>query len=65
MRRGGRPFFALLNAVFPGDGIIGDGGIPGRRSILDDEKENEWMQEYYIIYNSYILDNKEAEGLNE
>ncbi len=23
------------------------------------EKENEWQQEYFIIYNSYILENKE------
>ena len=24
------------------------------------ESENEWKQEYYIIYNSYILEDKES-----
>ncbi len=32
------------------------------RVLRDDFiRENEWQQEYYIIYNSYVLDEKETE----
>jgi hypothetical protein len=26
--------------------------------VYNAEKENEWKQEYYIIYNSYVLEDK-------
>jgi len=31
-----------------------------RNNILEQiQEENEWAQEYYIIYNSYVLEEKE------
>ncbi len=38
--------------------------IPQRVNILNDDIacENEWQQEYFIIYNSYVLDDKEQDN---
>lgn len=32
---------------------------------VDIAGENEWMQEYHIIYNSYILDDAESAGTKD
>lgn len=32
-----------------------------KRNMRRFSKENEWDQEYYIIYNSYVLEDKESE----
>ena len=63
-------FFALLNIALPGNskeanrvhyGLIADEKI----SKVDIARDNEWMQEYYIIYNSYILDDTESAGIKD
>ncbi|HKB87218.1 MAG TPA: hypothetical protein VKD08_13680 [Ignavibacteriaceae bacterium] len=64
MRSSRDSFFALLNAGFAGESMFRDGGITTVGNILNNEMDNEWMQEYYIIYNSYILDRREPDGLN-
>jgi hypothetical protein len=33
-----------------------------KRYVHRFHKENEWDQEYYIIYNSYILEDKDSES---
>ena len=33
-----------------------------KKNIRYFSKENEWDQEYYIIYNSYILEDKDSES---
>ena len=33
-----------------------------KRNIRRFSKENEWEQEYYIIYNSYVLEDKDSES---
>lgn len=37
--------------------------IPKKEDInfRREHQENEWQQEYFIIYNSYVLDEKDAE----
>ena len=37
--------------------------VPKREEINTrrEHQENEWQQEYFIIYNSYILEDKEVE----
>ncbi len=52
-----------LNYLFEGFPDASSEGITFRqrsdiisRSDNDKIRENEWMQEYHIIYNSYILD---------
>ena len=56
-------FFALLNIVFPEKKRGTDHPyLSDARNIMgefDVNNDNEWMQEYYIIYNSYILEGKE------
>ena len=38
--------------------------IPQKESIVQRNtfREDEWQQEYYIIYNSYVLDEKDSES---
>jgi hypothetical protein len=65
MRSGRYSFFSLFNFVFPESDqsgyIIHSGLKTGYNgSVSDKKKDNEWMQEYYIIYNSYVLDHKES-----
>jgi hypothetical protein len=64
MKSTGNPFFALLNIVFPEKkkGKSNPDNSSDMESILDEferKKDNEWMQEYYIIYNSYVLEGNE------
>ncbi len=37
--------------------------VPKREDINNrrEQLENEWQQEYFIIYNSYVLDEKDSE----
>ncbi len=50
-------FFALLEAVFPESSTSSRSSIEsGYSAETDISDENEWMQEYHIIYNSYIED---------
>lgn len=53
-------FVTLLNEIFPANrrGPMNKAGLPENE---DPEvvNENEWMQEYHIIYNSYILESTE------
>ena len=63
MRSSRTSFFSLFNAVYRGESGINVEKSADRRNILDAD-ENEWMQEYYIIYNSYILDSQEPDNLN-
>ena len=53
--------------VIENDKVITDREIKTEREIIDrikrlhllseKNKENEWLQEYFLIYNSYILEN--------
>ena len=61
----GNSFFALLNIALSENSRetnkFQDGpGAEQEVPKLDIEKDNEWMQEYHIIYNSYILDDTES-----
>jgi hypothetical protein len=65
IRSGGNSFFSLFNFVVPeihqsGNNIHSGIKTEISRSLSDKKGDNEWMQEYYIIYNSYILDDKES-----
>jgi hypothetical protein len=49
--------FFTLDENADGKKIIkGNSGIENDRSYKDVKRDNEWMQEYYIIYKSHILD---------
>ena len=58
-------FFTLLNVVTPENRkktnkYQNSLNTDDRENRLDIRKDNEWMQEYHIIYNSYVLDDKES-----
>lgn len=61
-------FFALLNVVFPDDIMEENNDLQERFNTGEDKTnlirmaENEWMQEYHIIYNSYVLEGKDPSG---
>ena len=59
-------FFTLLDAVFSENSkrLRNAEGLDQNKNV-DIPEENEWMQEYHLIYNSYILDNKEILGNRE
>jgi hypothetical protein len=64
--RNNRMFFTLINDIFPENrrnhiNKKEDSGIENSQLA----GENEWMQEYHIIYNSYILDIKENVQLGD
>jgi len=55
--------FFTLDENADGEKIInGNSGIENDRSYKDVKRDNEWMQEYYIIYKSYILEEKKNQG---
>jgi hypothetical protein len=59
-------FFALLNVVFHEDSKGQNYDLKVSLSKESDNNlnttvENEWMQEYHIIYHSYILDGTDTE----
>ncbi len=58
-------FFTLLNVVTPENRkktnkYQNSLNTDDRENRLEIRKDNEWMQEYHIIYNSYVLDDKES-----
>ena len=66
MRNSSNSFFALLNIIFPENSGAEDNnfrersGADGKKTSLQGTGENEWMQEYRIIYNSYVLEGSES-----
>jgi hypothetical protein len=65
MRSSSHSFFALFSLVLPGDTEAGNNVEVERNRTYNENKsvENEWIQEYRIIYNAYILDIEESAGL--
>ena len=67
MRSSRSSFFALLNVVFPEhkkggrNNFIKSSGAQTDINNSDSDRDNEWMQEYHIIYHSYILDGTDTE----
>ncbi len=61
--RNNHTFFELLEMVFLENpsGMQNPKGLlwRNRNEVADD---NEWMQEYHIIYNSYVLDSKDFQN---
>jgi hypothetical protein len=57
MKRSAISFFSLDENFRSKKIIKANSGIEDNRNYLVDiNKDNEWMQEYYIIYKSYVLD---------
>jgi len=60
MRYNRESFFAFLNVELSEFDEKGWDTNSANQGVLAEEKfENEWMQEYHLIYNSYILEGKE------
>ncbi len=55
-------FFELLEIIFPGSSNM-ENGSNSLSSIEGSESDdgNEWMQEYYLIYNSYVLEGRDSD----
>ncbi len=63
MNGGTGKFFELLDIIFPGnrrpeDSMNSFPAIDTPESYDD----NEWMQEYYLIYNSYVLEGRDSDS---
>ncbi len=64
-------FFALLSDIFPETNVAEDNDFHKvlsadvDKTILEGTGENEWMQEYRMIYNSYVLEWNEFSALEE
>lgn len=70
MKNSRNSFFALLNAgtdeVFiPGNDFLYRDNPKRMKNHTDNAADNEWLQEYRIIYNSYILEGSETDEIRD
>jgi hypothetical protein len=65
LRRRRNSFFSLCNSIHSenhqcGNNVCNPLKRENNRNASDKKGDNEWAQEYYIIYNSYVLDGHES-----